>query len=675
MAILSRTFFYKLIKGGGASPSRLKFLLVLSSIYVLIRFLLTWNGYPKAAGENGLPASNSTGLAYDDIHIGITSLTGFLNALKVDTEYETVHIVPAISVGDRVPNCGLQDPCSEDSFAVHIFTGQDHHDQPRLCVDGKYILGTNLNNGGRGINVAVIDSVTRFVQRVSHFDTYEEDSSQLETLLLNLRQGDILILLTFDEPTRKLSQIARLLLHELGSAMAQNLHYRSSWYFITQKGISGFSPYEDLHFVEAKGWAVPHDIRMCVPFKLSGRTIHPDPRPQENLKRRQFCTKYQHFPSFCSGDLIDNPLVPNPSVKFTNSKIFTTPVIVMSGEVIHHLPLTLETLIMQPGIDPRHVLVFHVPEHPEVRDLCELFGFTAEQMDNSNLAKSCDQFTEAFDTAERQFPDAVHFVVIEEGVILAPDFLAYLAQLLPLLDLDSTISSISAWNDNGFEGVSGKSRRVYRVESLTGLAFLVRRGFPAQGWCERRFEQRPEGSPSGGDSLSPDASRVVRLSDMPLEVEASSEVFEALVARGRVTDMELGVILEDIDKLERSRYERLLHDLLSTSLTWALNREYLATCNVRTRLPRPPASATTERHAVSLYFDQNSPDDIESLRSLCSCFGLFHHPKFYPRGLYRGMLRFTWEDYDVFLIGRYSPYYKFKPKNISPLSLERAVSG
>lgn len=91
----------------------------------------------------------------------------------------------------------------------------------------------------------------------------------------------------------------------------------------------------------------------------------------------------------------------------------------------------------------------------------------------------------------------------------------------------------------GFEGVSGKSRRVYRVESLTGLAFLVRRGFPAQGWCERRFEQRPEGSPSGGDSLSPDASRVVRLSDMPLEVEASSEVFEALVARGRVTDMQV----------------------------------------------------------------------------------------------------------------------------------------
>lgn len=93
------------------------------------------------------------------------------------------------------------------------------------------------------MNIAIVDSVTRFIQRVSHFDTYEEgdslilsqmvmwecvnrllssilaatwvtqaadygspisaDSSQLEALLLNLRQGDILILLTFDEPTRK----------------------------------------------------------------------------------------------------------------------------------------------------------------------------------------------------------------------------------------------------------------------------------------------------------------------------------------------------------------------------------------------------------------------------------------------------------------------------------------
>lgn len=245
MVIIARVVCYKLFKSGSAAHLRLKLVLAISVLYLLFRPWLSWKGYNASSGDHALGLNSTAGSLYEDIHMSMTSLTGFLNGLKVDTESEIIHVVPAVLIGERVPNCGLPEPCANDSFAVHIFTGKDHHDQPRLCVDGKYILGANLNSGGRGMNVAVIDSVTRFVQHVSHFDTYEEDSSQLETLLLNLRQGDILILLTFDEPTRKLSQIARLLLHELGSAMAQNLHYRSSWYFITQKGISGFSPYED----------------------------------------------------------------------------------------------------------------------------------------------------------------------------------------------------------------------------------------------------------------------------------------------------------------------------------------------------------------------------------------------------------------------------------------------
>lgn len=266
MALLARFLFCcRLFKGGG-SATPLRLVVAVSAVYFTIRLMIA-SKRPHQDSVDKLPTTpNLTGKElYEDI--GITSLTGFLNALRADTEYERVHVVPAVSVGERIPNCGLPQPCLEDTFAVHIFTGKDHHDQPRLCVDGKYILGSNVNSGGRGMNIAIVDSVTRFIQRVSHFDTYEEDSSQLEALLLNLRQGDILILLTFDEPTRKLSQIARLLLHELGSGMAQNLHYRSSWYLITQKGISGFSPHEDLHFVEARGWAAPHDVRMCVPFQ------------------------------------------------------------------------------------------------------------------------------------------------------------------------------------------------------------------------------------------------------------------------------------------------------------------------------------------------------------------------------------------------------------------------
>nr|XP_037281969.1 protein O-linked-mannose beta-1,2-N-acetylglucosaminyltransferase 1-like isoform X1 [Rhipicephalus microplus] len=674
MVIIARVVCYKLFKSGSAAHLRLKLVLAISVLYLLFRPWLSWKGYNASSDDHALGLNSTAGSLYEDIHMSMTSLTGFLNGLKVDTESEIIHVVPAVLIGERVPNCGLPEPCANDSFAVHIFTGKDHHDQPRLCVDGKYILGANLNSGGRGMNVAVIDSVTRFVQHVSHFDTYEEDSSQLETLLLNLRQGDILILLTFDEPTRKLSQIARLLLHELGSAMAQNLHYRSSWYFITQKGISGFSPYEDLHFVEAKGWAVPHDTRFCIPFQMSGRSIHPDPRPQENLARRHFCKKYQHFSSFCSGDVVDNSLSPNPSVRYPSSKIFSTPVIVMSGEDVRHLPLTLETLVMQPGIKPHRVVVFYLPENPEVKELCDLFEFAAEQIDTAKIGKPCDQFTEAFELAKRLFPDAVHFVVIEEGVLLGPDFLAYIGQLLPLLEMDSTISSISAWNDNGFQGVSGNNKRLFRVESLTGMGFLVRRGFPAATWCERRFVL--EGSPSGGDTISPDVSRVMRISDLVYDDETPfSEAIGALLSQERVTDMELGVTIGGVETLERSHYEKVLHGMLSTCETWVLIQRYLTLCSTGSWLPHLSSSTASNRPPISIFFHQASKDDFETLRALCSCFGLYHHPKFSPRGLYRGMLRFTWKGRDMFLIGRYSPYYKYKPKNTSPVSLRIATSG
>jgi hypothetical protein len=124
------------------------------------------------------------------------------------------------------------------------------------------------------MNVVLIDSIARSITTVVNFDTYDQESSSLESLLLKIKEHDILILLTFDEPSTKLSQVARTLLHELGSGQAQNLNYRTSWYLITQKGISSYSPYEEIHLPSynasqpAKSvWASPHDVRMCLPLR------------------------------------------------------------------------------------------------------------------------------------------------------------------------------------------------------------------------------------------------------------------------------------------------------------------------------------------------------------------------------------------------------------------------
>lgn len=150
------------------------------------------------------------------------------------------------------------------------------------------ILEKDINGCGRGINVAVIDPIFKSIRSVYNFDTYDKGSSELESLLLGLREKDIIILLTFDEPSTKFSQVARLLLHELGSGKAQNLNFRTSWYLITQKGIDGYSPYEEIHLPSylsvttpspllssslssGRGgksvWGNPHNIRLCLPLE------------------------------------------------------------------------------------------------------------------------------------------------------------------------------------------------------------------------------------------------------------------------------------------------------------------------------------------------------------------------------------------------------------------------
>lgn len=47
------------------------------------------------------------------------------------------------------------------------------------------------------------------------------------------------------------------------------------------------------------------------------------------------------------------------------------------------------------------------------------------------------------------FPLKKNVIVVEEGLILSPDFLYYMAQLLPVLENDDSILAISAWNPNG----------------------------------------------------------------------------------------------------------------------------------------------------------------------------------------------------------------------------------
>jgi hypothetical protein len=78
-----------------------------------------------------------------------------------------------IAVGNSIKNCGLPEMCKENEFAVHVYSGKDNNDEPKICVDGKYVMAKGINDAGRGINIVVVSNGKEVI-RTGHFDTWQE---------------------------------------------------------------------------------------------------------------------------------------------------------------------------------------------------------------------------------------------------------------------------------------------------------------------------------------------------------------------------------------------------------------------------------------------------------------------------------------------------------------------
>ena len=86
-----------------------------------------------------------------------------------------------IITGTSSKNCGLPEMCKETEFPVHVYTGKDKDDEPKICVDGKYVMAKGINDAGRGINIVVVSNGKEVI-RTGHFDTWQEGHYEIHAL-------------------------------------------------------------------------------------------------------------------------------------------------------------------------------------------------------------------------------------------------------------------------------------------------------------------------------------------------------------------------------------------------------------------------------------------------------------------------------------------------------------
>ncbi|KAG7457554.1 hypothetical protein MATL_G00228250 [Megalops atlanticus] len=107
-------------------------------------------------------------------------------------------------------------------------------------------------------------------------------------------------------------------------------------------------------------------------------------------------------------------------------------------------------------------------------------------------------------------------VIVEDDLEVAPDFFEYFRALYPILSSDPTLWCVSAWNDNGRDGLvdPGKPGLLYRTDFFPGLGWMLLRElweelepkWPAAFWDDwmRQPDQRRDRS-----CIRPEISRTI----------------------------------------------------------------------------------------------------------------------------------------------------------------------
>ena len=138
-----------------------------------------------------------------------------------------------------------------------------------------------------------------------------------------------------------------------------------------------------------------------------------------------------------------------------------------------------------------------------------------------------------------------HAIVLEDDLLVSPDFLRMFEALAPVLDADSSVMCISSFNDNGFSHLHLPSNLFMRTRYFPGLGWMMRSDvwhelspkFPLEAWDHW---MRVDSQHKGRDCIIPYLSRNKNIGEEGSTVE--SGIFERLknMPRNEVAAVDYG---------------------------------------------------------------------------------------------------------------------------------------